>query len=362
MSDIAPDVSPVEEKRTPPILRAILFLLIAGLVILFLTTAHNVMKDIPSKHAGILKKHDPEGRIFLTLAPEASAAQNVYEFTLSDRVLRQFIEGFDFEGHVRAGGDVSADGNSITYFVADRGNFADPRIPFASSPFQLLTFPLSDPNDWHIWTAASSTMWNRSNPRWSPDGNSITFEGFPTANADRMDLEDPYSREIYIVNRDEGEGHIISGSYPQWLPNGAGILYLGPDGLYLRDLEATHESSRILSMQDGRTRADYFDISPASNSLVLSVDGELFFYDVESWDALAATWRKDKVSESYYYKWPTFSPDGAYVATIRHDRGADQEEFGPGALVVIHIETGEETELVTLEDFNPWYHFISDWR
>lgn len=364
------DESTVASQPTRKSVRMLWFVLSGIIILIFLLIIYSVMMSITTVRESSDSEGEFGGHIYLTLAPLGSRTADIYKFSIEDKTLSRFIQtsadGFDREAFTRHTSSISPSSNEIAYMMAeksdDNSSSDDQDIEYGfttGGPLTLITFPLSNQNDWHRWLATSSVTGIRTNPEWSPNNEVIALNAF-TPDEDVVAFNNPIAWSIYIATRNNGERYLTRGSYPKWTPDGNRILYIGADGLYIQDVNVTDPPERVLSISDALLRSDYFDISLHTDSMIIGTDGLILLYDVESWETLHFSLKGDTMNSGHFYKWPTFSHDGRYVAALRY-----QSESPDADLVVLDTsDLSREWVLKTLPstEFDPAIHFISDWR
>jgi Tol biopolymer transport system component len=145
-------------------------------------------------------------------------------------------------------------------------------------------------------------------PVWSPDGTRIAFYGYP-----RGAVQGGANYDVYVMNAD-GSGVTnltttpadvaswFSQLNPKWSPDGTRITYDGDDGLYIMNVDGS-DQTRIASGQDATW-------SPDGTRLAFAGEGGIFAVAPDGTDLDQLT------SGPGFAEFPAYSPDGSRIAYL----------------------------------------------
>jgi Tol biopolymer transport system component/DNA-binding winged helix-turn-helix (wHTH) protein len=226
--------------------------------------------------ASPLARDDGKGLFFVG----ATRRGELVRFDAQKRSFVQYLAGLSAEGVA-----FSKDGSRIAYVTLPEGNLWQSK---------------SDGSDRHELTFPPMEI---GQPRWSPDGKQIAFDG----------AEPGKARKIYIISSEGGNPEQVTHGDkddidPSWSPDGDSIVFGGSIGMAttskLHPLQILNlKSSQLTTLPDS---GQYFSPrwSPDGRSiLVIEADsGTLVLYDVakRSWERLT----------NVKGGWPIWSPDG----------------------------------------------------
>lgn len=199
-------------------------------------------------------------------------------------------------------------------------------------------------------------------PRISPLGDFYTLEMSP----DTTDGRSIYSLEdwdIYLGRRGEVPTPVVKGAFANFTPAiHEGLIYLDSEGvhyIYL-DPETIVEDELVFPSTSEVI---------ANNHLALARDGSRFAVtNVGAKEVVVVyveSWRPFLVGNVRRYDvagfWPTFSPDGRYLAIQEVDISEIGEDPTQARLTIIDLATGERRTVADLSGFVQMQLFMNDW-
>lgn len=342
-----------QEQRalTPAMLWAV------GFGVVALLTAAAVYYYVPERTP------DPfatlSGTLYLSTAPADNGASNVYTFDIGSEELQKETDDSLF----RQTPAMSPNGERLAYVASPLEPDSGFQFPFLET-LQIYTRDLNaGASTYQKLTHATGSNVKRL-PEWSPSGDRIAFTARPKETRDG-----PFSSldtwHTYIA--DTADGSVIdlgNGTYPQWSPDGKHVLVLTATELRLVNTDGSGRSRTALTFPDTDWRASTampLDVSAGGDRFVWSdprrEGGATVLYSILSWDPFRVL--EEKVIPEFLM-WPTFSPDGRYIAGIGYENGTGQQAETP-RLVVYDTVADERRMLMDLSDFNSDITFLSDW-
>lgn len=169
--------------------------------------------------------------------------------------------------------------------------------------------------------------------------------------------------EVHVYDKRSKTDQLVgAGAYPQWLPDGSGLVVLHPQGLYYYDLE--DGTGELLYPSDGgeTTISSKIDVSPHGRYVAWAApqSGGVLVLKVNSWNPVEVeTHRLIKTLGT----WPVFSPDEQFLAMLeaRQDESGSITSTDTLALVVYNIETLESARMLDLTQYDPRFSMVNDW-
>lgn len=254
--------------------------------------------------------------------------------------------------HINTTADVSRDGEDIVFAEVSLQSIADGQPPSA----QVTTLDLTTRERNTVTSSQEPAI--KQLPQWSPDKSQIVF----MAKASDVTREGAITPAgvwgVYVTDMQGNERLVASGTHPHWLPDGERIVALDTDGVYVHNLERG-ESTRVIPIQNGLAYSNMkMDLSDDGSLLAISnvQRGEITIFRMHSWEEPEYELITEYETHAF---WPTFSPDGTYLAVQEVDL-LEGELINP-RLVVYHIESGKKEVLRYLNEYVQTSMFISDW-
>lgn len=308
----------------------LILVLVAGAALWFwydhqrsvLLTSVEVTEEIP----------EPSGTILLDLAPlgEQNYFQHHYDTKTGDL---ERVRGLGYSASdARDGRSLVAidnDGDARSVFVFD--SKTDAHEPFTSGDTAIKMLPAL-----------------------SPDGTHVAYMVYPN---DIKDVHNTQAWSIFIAEKGNDPERIALGTDPHWSPDGKHLLFVGEDGLRLFDVEE-QVIINAWELADGQSYVGMkIDVSNDGEKLAWSntENSEIVVARIVSWDPFIAKVQERIPTDAF---WPTFSPDGDWLAYQEVEWGTPNQS---PRLMLYHIPTGESMFATDLAEYDQERMFITDW-
>ncbi len=289
----------------------------------------------------------PTGTIYLSLAPQSDTTTNgIYAFGVSSGVLSSFFN------------PTSTLSVSIS-FPASFGNdvllATNARTSTSSARSQAMQISRYSPATGVLMPITTSSLERKRNPMWVGSIQNIIFDA-KSPNSQNIVTPDDYS--VYTHASDGSDKVIAQGAIPALVPGGAAVVVLRNDGLHLVSLTSS-TTALIWPLNHGAASLNQqFSISPNGDSIAWSIpqDGKIYIMSVSSWTPFVGHVTQSIPTHAF---WPTFSPDGQYLAF-------EEVDWGPiptnPRLTIEDLVTPQKKSMYDLSGFLQTRMFISSWH
>ena len=357
-----PEVEKGFSSRQLAIAGGVLLLVIIIIAVIYAALNYSSLFSLPTQSS---VGGPATGRLELTLQSIADPTDGAtYSYSLTDGTKMRYRVSGDFDPYAV---NYSPDGTKLAYALFD-GATNESSIYIGTATPNAQTGELDIGNAQKI---SQTSLPESRDPVWSSDGTKIAYEAKYTT----MDWEIPESWTIYVNDLQGNEQTVGNGYAPVFSPDGATLLFLKNDGVYLYHLtgDNAHQTEKVnlLSTAEGK-------VVSAHGKLALSHDGQwliwtdhiigrLLVFRVSSWNPFAVAFEKGIDASAI---WSQFSPDDHYLAVevAPHANAGPDTASSPGTapspdlrVEVYSFPDLKEIRSIDFSQYDDDFFWMTDW-
>lgn len=302
------------------------------------------------------------GTLYLTLAPQGDRATDLYQF---DVKTHQFTKMFD-DNFIKYTGKFSPSSEKMAFASATLDRSSDFFLPSK----EFLQVNIYDKNTGAITKLTDTNTLNKRIGGWSPDGQSIAFISRASTlySNNEEATESFYKPDDWSLDTVDVNGevkHIDVGTSPLWSPDGAQLLFLKSDGLYVHTL-SKGTSEKVYPLPE-KFVATNMKLGLSHDGMHLALGfpnkNQLLIFEILSWNPFSLKLANEITRGGKSIFWPVFSPDNRYIVFQEADSNPDYSQtLSNPRFMAYDMVTSRYLELTKLDQYNFDFSFIDDWR